>query len=113
MVRLSSKKISYEMFKGKKPSHTHFKVFGTHCFVHINDKRHSDKFEAKSEPKIFFGYSKLSRAYRIFNLKHECIEESLHVVFDEVATNHPCRNEDNDELIMDQEDSEAKTKSKD
>ena len=32
MVRLSSKKTSYEMFKGKKPSLAHFKVFGTRCF---------------------------------------------------------------------------------
>ena len=39
MVRNTSKKTSYEMFKGKKPSLAHFKVFGTRCFIHINDKK--------------------------------------------------------------------------
>ena len=38
MVRFSSRKISYEMFKGKKPSLAHFKVFRTKYFVHINKK---------------------------------------------------------------------------
>ena len=69
MVRVSSKKISYEMFKGKKPSLAHFKVFGTRCFVHINDKKNIDKFEPKSESGIFLGYFETSRAYRLFNLK--------------------------------------------
>ena len=47
MVRNSSKKTSYEMFKGKKPSLAHFKIFRTRCFVHINDKKNIDKFEKK------------------------------------------------------------------
>ena len=65
MVRPLSRKTPYELFKGKRPSITHFKVFGTKCFVHMNDKRDIDKFEAKSEPEIFFGYSATSRTYRI------------------------------------------------
>ena len=52
MVRFSSKKTSYEMFKGKKSSLAHFKVFGTKYFVHINDKKDVDKFEVKSEPNF-------------------------------------------------------------
>ena len=39
MVIFSNRKISYEMFKGKKPSLTHFKVFEIKYFVHINDKK--------------------------------------------------------------------------
>ena len=39
MVKFSSRKISYEMFKGKKPSLAHFKVFEIKYFVHINDKK--------------------------------------------------------------------------
>ena len=46
-------------------------------------------------------------------MKHECLEKSPHVIFDEVVINHSCRNEDDDELIMDQEDGEAETKLKD
>ena len=40
MVRFSSRKILYEMFKGKKSSLAHFKVFGTKYFVHINEKKY-------------------------------------------------------------------------
>ena len=83
MVRLSSKKISYEMFKGKKPSLAHFKVFGIRCFIHINEKKNIDKFEPKSEPEIFLGYFETSRAYRIYNLKNNIVEESPHVIFNE------------------------------
>ena len=41
------------MFKDKKASLAHFKVFRTKYFVHINDKKNIDKFEAKSELGIF------------------------------------------------------------
>ena len=99
MVRSFSKKTPYELFKGKSPSIAHFKVFGTKYFVHINDKRDTDKFEAKSKPKIFLGYSAISRVYRIYNSKHDCIKESPHVVFDEATDNHPCRDEDEGEFI--------------
>ena len=114
MVRPLSRKISYELFKGKSPSIAHFKVFGTKYFVHINDKRDTDKFEAKSEPGIFLGYSTTSRSYSIYNSKHDCIEESPHVIFDEVADNHLCRDEDESEFIKEntgQKDDEEETKS--
>ena len=93
MVRFLSKKTSYEMFKGKKLSLAHFKVFGTKCFIHINDKRDLDKFEAKSDLRIFLGYSKHSRVYRLFNQKNRYVEESPHVKFDasDNARNHFCR----------------------
>ena len=88
------------MFKGKKPSLAHFKIFGTRCFVHINDKKNIDKFEAKSEPGIFLGYSETSRAYRIYNLKNDTVEESPHVIFNENFDKSVChRNEDHEDFI--------------
>ena len=88
------------MFKSKKPSLAHFQVFGIKYFVHINDKKDLDKFEVKSEPEIFLSYSKTSRAYRIYNLKHETVEESPHVIFNE-SVDKPvnCRNEDNENFV--------------
>ena len=95
MVRLSSKKTSYEMFKSKKPSLTHFRIFWIKCYVHINDKRNIDKFEAKSELGIFLGYSETSRTYRIYNLKNDTVEESPHVIFNENSDKSMChRKED-------------------
>ena len=116
MVRHLSRKTPYELFKGKSPSITHFKVFSTKYFVHINDKRDIDKFEAKSELRIFLGYSTTSRAYMIYNSKHDCIEESPHVVFDETIDNHLCRDEDEGEFIkknIEQKDDQEETKSED
>ena len=116
MVRPFSRKTLYELFKGKSPSIAHFKIFGTKCFVHINDKRDIDKFEAKSELGIFLRYSVTSRAYRIYNSKYDCIEESPLVVFDETTDNHPYRDEDEGEFIkenIEQKDDEEKTKSED
>ena len=83
MVRFSSRKTSYEMFKGKKPSLTHFKVFGTKYFLHINDKKNIDKFETKSESEIFLGYSNTFKTYKVYNLKNDYVEESPHVIFNE------------------------------
>ena len=116
MVRPFSRKTSYELFKGKSPSIINFKVFDTKCFIHINDKRNTDKFEDKSEPEIFLRYLATSRAYRIYNSKHDCIEESPHVIFDEITDNHPYRDEDEGEFIKEnteQKDDEEETKSED
>ena len=108
-----SRKTPYELFKGKSPSIAHFKVFGTKYFVHINDKRDIDKFEAKSERGIFLGYSETSRAYRIYNLKTECVEESPHVVFDESTDGLlSCRNKEDEDFIeneANQKDSEEES----
>ena len=53
MVRFSSRKISYEMFKGKKYSLIHFKVFGTQYFVHINDKKILINLKQKVNQEFF------------------------------------------------------------
>ena len=66
----------------------------------LNDKKDVDKFEAKSELKIFLGYSETSRAYRIFNLKYETIEESPHVIFNEkIDKSVNYRNKDNEAIL--------------
>ena len=96
------------MFKGKKPSLAHFKVFGTKYFIHINDKKDVDKFEVKSELKIFLGYSETSRAYNIYNLKNNTVEESPHVIFNEsVDKSVNCRNEDNENFIENKKEHEV------
>ena len=108
MVRFLSRKISYEIFKGKKPSLAHFKVFKIKYFIHINDKKDIDKFEAKSELRIFLSYSKTSRAYKIYNLKNDTVEESPHVIFNEsVDKSVNYRNEDNEDFIENKKEHEV------
>ena len=59
MVRNTSKKTSYEMFKGKKPSLAHFRIFGTQCYVHINDKKILINLKQKVNQESFLVILKL------------------------------------------------------
>ena len=52
-------------------------------FVLNNGKDDLGKFDPRSDEGVFVGYSSSSKAYRIFNKRTQCIEESIHVVFDE------------------------------
>ena len=78
-------KTPYELYKGKKSNLSHLRVFGSKCFIHNNDKVNLGKFDAKSDICIFIGYSNRSKAYRVYNIINHTIEESIHVVFDEVT----------------------------
>jgi len=83
LIRPLLKKTPYELYKGRKPNISHFKVFGCKCFVLNNGKDNIGKFDAKADDGIFIGYSSHSHAYRIYNKRIMIVEESVHVVFDE------------------------------
>jgi len=42
------------------------------------------KFDEKTDFGIFIGYSLTSHAYRVYNKRLMIVEESVHVLFDEV-----------------------------
>ncbi|XP_070025549.1 uncharacterized protein [Nicotiana sylvestris] len=67
----------------RKPKVTHLRTFGCKCYVLNNGKDQLGKFDAKSDEVIFLGYSSQSKAYKIYNKRTQCIEESVHVIFDE------------------------------
>ncbi|XP_019231521.1 PREDICTED: uncharacterized protein LOC109212343 [Nicotiana attenuata] len=48
-----------------------------------NGKDHLGKFNAKSDEGIFLGYSSRSKTYKVYNKTTQCVEESVHVIFDE------------------------------
>jgi len=83
MIRPILNKTSHELFKGQKPSIMHLRVFGCKRYVHNNDKESLGKFDTRSDEAIFLGYSSHSKAYKVFNRRTLCIEESVHVLFDE------------------------------
>ena len=76
-------KTPYELFKGQKPNIMHLRVFGCKCYVHNNGKESLGKFDPRSDEPIFLGYSSHSKAYKVFNKRTLCVEESVHVLFDE------------------------------
>lgn len=49
----------------------------------INGKEDVSEFDSKSDGGVFVGYSTNNKSYRIFNKRTLCIEESVHVIFDE------------------------------
>jgi len=84
LIRPILKKTPYELFNGRKPNINHLRVFGCSCFVLNNGKENLGKFDEKADLGIFIGYSLTSHAYKIYNKRLMTVEESVHVVIDEV-----------------------------
>ena len=68
-------------------------------FVLNNGKDDLGKSDLRSDEGVFVGYSSSSKAYRIFNKITQCIEESIHVVFDEDENLKSNGSNDEDEVI--------------
>jgi hypothetical protein len=81
-IRPILNKITYELFRGRKPSISYFHQFGCTCYILIN-KVYLKKFDAKACKRIFIGYSKRSKASRVYNSETNTVEESIHVRFDD------------------------------
>ena len=75
-------KTAYEVLRGRKPDISFLHVFGSTCYV-LNKRDHLGKFDPKADEGIFIGYSIISKAFRVYNKRRECIEESMDVTFDE------------------------------
>lgn len=67
LIRSMIKKTPYKLLNDKKPSIAHLKPFGCKCFVLNNGKDDLGKFDARSDERVFVGYSSTSKAYRVFN----------------------------------------------
>jgi len=57
--------------------------------VHNNGKDALGKFNPRSDEAIFLGHSSHNKAYKVFNKRTLCVEESVHVLF----TNSPIEND--------------------
>jgi len=81
-IRPILKKTAYELFKGRRPNISYFHQFGCTCYI-LNNKLYLKKFDAKAQREIFLGYSERSKAFKVYNLETLCVEESMHVKFDD------------------------------
>ncbi|XP_021747543.1 uncharacterized protein LOC110713397 [Chenopodium quinoa] len=118
-IRSIINKTPYELFRGRKPNISHLKAFGCKCFVHNNGKKNLGKFDERSEEAIFLGYASDSKAYRVYNKSSMCVEESIHIIFDEVNqfVSVQEQEDDNDfEIVLirdrDEEETQKQTKEK-
>jgi len=74
LIRPILKKTLYELYKGRKPNISQFRVFGCKCFVLNNGKNSLGKFDAKADEAIFLGYLLQSKAYKVFNRRTLSVE---------------------------------------
>jgi hypothetical protein len=73
------------MFTGKDPEVIHLKIFGSPIFVHISKEKRT-KLAPSEKKGIFVGYSKVSKAFRIYIPDYYHIDISRDVTFDEDRT---------------------------
>ena len=98
MLRPILKKTPYELIRGRKPNIEHLRIFGCKCFVHNYGKISLDKFDPRSDEAVFIGYSPHNKAYKVFNKRTLCVEESIHVLFDESDMFSKPMQEEHDEM---------------
>nr|GEU46409.1 hypothetical protein [Tanacetum cinerariifolium] len=75
-----------------EPNVEYFHVFGSLCYP-TNDRDDLGKMKPKADIRVFIGYSKTSRGFRIYNQRTKKIMETIHVKFDELtamACEHDC-----------------------
>ena len=72
----------YEALAGRKPSVSHFRVFGSICYSHV-PKDERGKLDFKSKKCVFVGYSMFSKGYRVYDLENKKTIISRDVIFNE------------------------------
>ena len=75
-------KTPYELFNGRKPDVSVFRVFGCKCNIY-KKHHHLGKFQRRCDIGYLVGYSSKSKAYRVFNHATNMVEETFDVEFDE------------------------------
>nr|GEX41620.1 retrovirus-related Pol polyprotein from transposon TNT 1-94 [Tanacetum cinerariifolium] len=73
-------KTPYELFKGRSPALSFMRPFGCHVTI-LNTLDQLGKFDGKSDEGIFVGYSAISKAFRVYNIRTRKVEENLHITF--------------------------------
>ncbi|CAJ2637099.1 unnamed protein product [Trifolium pratense] len=77
-------KVPEEIWTGKKPSVSHFKVFGALCHKHVPEAKRN-KLDDRSEPMILVGYH-VTGAYKLYNPTSKKMIYSRDVIVDEAKS---------------------------
>lgn len=81
-------KTPIEMFTGKKPDLSYFRVFGCKAFVLTQKERRQNKLTPKAKVMTFVGYEPGSKGYRFWDSNSRQIVVSRDVTFDERTFPH-------------------------
>lgn len=82
---MNSDKTPYELWYGKPPTTKHFRVFGSKCYIKINNDK-LGKSEAIDDEGILLGYYSRRKWYKCYNKILQSIVECIDVVIDEAST---------------------------
>ncbi|KAG6500760.1 hypothetical protein ZIOFF_040613 [Zingiber officinale] len=81
----TNNKAPYELLYGVKPNVKHFRVFGSLCYVHLQDSQRS-KLDAKAVKCVFVGYDERRKGWRCLDpTTNKCVV-SRNVIFDEISS---------------------------
>ena len=75
-----TKSSPYEIWKGRSPNLSHFKVWGCLAFYRVPDPKRV-KLGERALKNVFVGYAKNSKAYRLLDLDSNVIVESRDIEF--------------------------------
>eukprot|EP00253_Pinus_taeda_P015860 PITA_15860 len=104
-----------EVFTGKKPDVSHFRMFGSPIYFHVPKEKRS-RLDASRKKGTFVGYSENSKAYRIYVPSQREVELSHDVTFDEDdalrnISNLPIHRKDKEADVGNQGDSQDESMS--
>ncbi|KAG6490416.1 hypothetical protein ZIOFF_051712 [Zingiber officinale] len=72
----------FEAWMGRKPHLAHFRVFGCVAYVK-NTTHHLKKLDDRSSPMVYLGVEEGCKAHRLFDPRHDKLQVSRDVVFQE------------------------------
>lgn len=79
-ITKTTSEVPYKIWTNKIPTVIHMKVFGSKAYV-LDKKPSKGKFDSRSEPCVFVGYSSESKAYRLYSKEKRNIIISREVKF--------------------------------
>ncbi|KAG6495208.1 hypothetical protein ZIOFF_043001 [Zingiber officinale] len=83
----TNNKAPYELLYGVKPNVKQFRVFGSLCYVHMQDSQRS-KLDAKAVKCVFVGYNERRKGWRCLDpTTNKCVV-SRNGIFDEISSYH-------------------------
>ena len=104
-LRPNCEKTPYELWNRRPALVKYFKIFGSKCFIKINDVS-PGKFDSLVDEGIFLGYSTWSKAYKCYNYRLKKIVESIDVKVDEELPVKEIEEREDDFLIEEEEPKE-------
>jgi hypothetical protein len=81
-IRVNNDKTPYELWHGRPISVKPFKIFGSKCYIKINEDN-LGKFYSIEDEGILLGYSFRSKGYKCYNKRIHNIFESIDVKVNE------------------------------